>query len=291
MLKSKKTLITRITSRDDKVRHAVNLFVIEYDKAKLDNDQAQRLNERDGEFKEGIADLIKRLVSNSYAGEEVESNFGYPLGYKLKSITEQINNLRELFPGIGYANKKLAEGDIPANAEGWFAIPRWEKIAPTYNEAIQVILDLIKKTRNNKFYNFCGQIGPKRLRQTSKTKKMFEEIGNEQKKHDILVIPAQFGLRHRGRSVRRAREVMNANEFAFGTFAIGIMLLTHPKRLRSFEELCIDCAGDEYSPNAKAIFSCAPLFNFCDSKVNFRTSFIEVMSKHYGSVSGIVPQS
>jgi len=53
----------------------------------------------------------------------------------------------------------------------------------------------------------------------------------EIKHHDILVVPAQFGLRHRGRSVRRVREVMNANEFGLGVFAIGIMLLTHPERL------------------------------------------------------------
>ena len=263
----------------------------------LDNPGAQRVIEHGDEFAEAIrnaaiASLKDLSVSDKFKDEEVESNYGYLSGYKPKGITEQTNRLRELFPGIGYANEKLAEATLPPNAEGWFAIPRWEKIAPTYNEAVQKVLDLIKQTRDGKFYNYReGQLGPKQLRQHARTVSVFQKLGDEQKDNDILVVPAQFGLRHRGRSVRRAREVMQSNEFGLGAFAIGIMILTHPERLMNYDDLYIDCAGDEFDdPGADVRFGHAPVFRFYGGKVKFVTDWFDVANGHYGSASAFVPQ-
>ena len=197
----------------------------------LDNPGAQRVIEHGDDFAEAIrmaaiTSLKDLSVSDKFKDEEVTSNYGYLSGYrKPKSITEQCNILRQIFPGVGFADEKLAERAIPANAEGWFAIPKWQTIAPTYGEAVQKVLDAIKKARNGKFYNYReGQLGPDRLRQSAKTEKVFQTLGDEQKDYDILVVAAQFGLRHRGRSVRRAREVMQVNESGLGAFAIGIMI-------------------------------------------------------------------
>lgn len=55
---------TLITSRDDKGRHAVGLFEAAYNKAGLDDDRAQRLNERGGEFQDGVLKLITELTVN-----------------------------------------------------------------------------------------------------------------------------------------------------------------------------------------------------------------------------------
>lgn len=239
----------------------------------LDKDGLQKLIENGDEFQSRIVTAVRELsVSNQYADEETESSYGYLSGYKPKGITEQTNILRQLFPGVGFADEKLAEGQLPPNAEGWFAIPRWEKIAPTYGEAVQKVLDLIKQTRNGAFYNYRdGQLGPQYLRQSQKSAKAFQKLGDEQKDHDILVVPAQFGLRHRGRSVRRAREVMNANEFGLGAFAVGIMILTHPERLMNYDDLWIDCAGDEFAPDADGGFSESPFFEFFGDLVEFGT--------------------
>lgn len=263
----------------------------------LDNPGAQRVIEHGDEFAEAIrnaaiASLKDLSVSDKFKDEEVESNYGYLSGYKPKGITEQTNRLRELFPGIGYADEKLAEGTLPPNTEGWFAIPRWEKIAPTYNEAVQKVLDMIKQTRNGKFYNYReGQLGPERLRQTARGQKLWEVLGNEQKDNDILVVPAQFGLRHRGRSVRRAREVMQVNEFGLGAFAIGIMILTHPERLMNYDDLYIDCAGDEFDdPGAVVRFDRAPIFDLGGGGVRFVTFWFDGAGGHYGSASAFVPQ-
>lgn len=258
----------------------------------LDKDGLQKLIENGDEFQACIIAGIRELsVSNQFADEEVESSYGYLSGYKPKGITEQTNILRRLFPGVGFADEKLAEGTLPPNAEGWFAIPRWEKIAPTYGEAMQKVLDLIKQTRNGKFYNYReGQLGPQYLRQSQKSAKAFQKLGDEQKDYDILVVPAQFGLRHRGRSVRRAREVMNANEFGLGAFAIGIMILTHPERLMNYDDLWIDCAGDEFALDADGVFSDAPYFSFVGGVVKFLTNWFGYASDYYGSASGFLPQ-
>lgn len=262
------------------------------DAMNLQKDGAQRLIENGGEFQSELKKLVERFsITNQYADEEVESSYGYLSGYKPKGITEQTNRLRELFPGIGYANEKLAEGVLPENAEGWFAIPRWEKVAPTYGEAVQKVLGLIKQTRNGAFYNYRdGELGPDQLRQSAKAKSMFQKLGDEQKDQDILVVPAQFGIRHRGRSVRRAREVMNENECGLGAFAIGIMLLTHPERLQHYDDLWIDCAGDEFAPLADGVFSKSPYFEFHVGGVEFGTSDVDLAYGYCGSASVCLPQ-
>jgi len=193
--------------------------------------------------------------------DEVYSPRGYPTGYHARNMAEQTNRLRELFPGIGDADEKLAEKPLPAGAEGWFAIPRWEKIAPTYEEAVEKVLGKIKQTRglcddregqrvlgvdSEGKRTFFDKSPFQHLRRTSRTEKMFQKLGDQQKNHDILVVPAQFGLRHRGRSVERVRGVFAPDEFGLGVFEIGCMLLTHPGRIDDSDELLdILCVGDE----------------------------------------------
>ena len=120
---------------------------------------------------------------------------------------------------------------------------------------------------------------------------MFEKFANEQKDYDILVIPAQFGILHRGRSVRRALEVMmNSNQFGLGAFAVGIMLLTHPERLQSYNDFYIDCAGDKFSTEIVGVFDDAPFFKFYGDKVMFGTRWVGYTFDFFGSASGFVSQ-
>lgn len=258
--------------------------------AGLDKDGLQKLIENGDEFQLRIVTGIRELsVSNQFADEEVQSSYAYPKGYKVKGITEQTNILRQLFPGIGFADEKIAEQPLPSNAEGWFAIPKWQTLAPTYGEAVEKVLAMIASKR--KFYSYRdGQTGAEYLRQHAKTVKMFQKLGDEQKDFDILVVPAQFGLRHKGRSVRRAREVFTANEFGLGAFAIGIMLLTHPEREVQWEQLHVDCAGDEFAPVADGGFSYAPLFYFNDGKVRFNAGWFGRARGYDGSASAFVSQ-
>lgn len=256
----------------------------------IEKDGLQKLIENGDEFQARIVAAVRELsVSNQFADEEVQSSYAYPHGYKVKGITEQTNILRQLFSGIGFSDEKLAERPLPPNAEGWFAIPKWQTIAPTYGEAVEKVLAMIASQR--KFYNYRdGQLGAEYLRQHAKTAKMFQQLGDEQKDHDILVVPAQFGLCHRGRSVRRAHEVMNANESGLGAFAVGIMLLTHPEREVQREQLHIDCAGDEFAPDADGDFSDAPYFPFINGELKFGARWIVTALDDFGSASAFSPQ-
>lgn len=259
----------------------------------LDKDGLQKLIENGDQFQADIVTSIQRLsISNQFAKEEVLSNYGYLSGYTTpKEMTEQTNLLRQLIPGVGYADEQLATRDLPKGAEGYLAILRWEKVAPTYGEAVQRVFDLIKQTRNGEFQNYRkGALGPQYLRQHAKTVKVFRTLGDQQKEHDILVVPAQFGFKHRGRSVRRVREILPSSEFGLGAFAVGIMLLTHPERLQHYDDLWIDCAGDEYAPAADGQFDYAPYFLFSDGRVKFDASDVDFASGVYGSASGFLPQ-
>jgi hypothetical protein len=286
---------TLITSSDPEGIHATGLFEAAYNKAGLDAAGAQRLNERGGKLQSGIAKLIAELSApDQCAGEEVLSDHGYRSSYRNpKSITEQCGILRRAFPGLGLADERLAERPAPTGAEGWFAIPRWQTIAPTYGGAVQRVLDAIKKARSGRFHN-CreGQLGPDRLRQSAKTEKVFQTLGDEQKDHGILVVAAQFGLRHRGRSVRQALELMNVRgEFGLGAFAAGIMLLTHPERLMNSDDLWIDCAGDEFAPDANGGFSRAPVFLFYGGEIRFgANNWVDNADEDSGSASAFLPQ-
>lgn len=263
----------------------------------LDNPGAQRVIEHGDEFAEAIrmaalTSLKDLSVSDKFKDEEMESNYGYLSGYrKPKMITEQTHILRKIFPGLGFASEHLAMRELPQHAEGWFAIPRWQTIAPTYSEAVQKVLDAIFNVRNGGFYNGReGLINDHHLRQSTKTASMFQKLGLEQKDNDILVVAGQFGLRHRGRSVRRACEVFSENEFGLGTFAVGVMILTHAGRLQNDDDLGIDCAGDEFDgPGSSVLFGDVPFFTFEDGLVELYTSPLNSVVAYCGSSSAFVP--
>ncbi|MDR3547860.1 MAG: hypothetical protein P4M11_06280 [Candidatus Pacebacteria bacterium] len=240
-------------------------------------------------------------VTDKYKDEERSSTYGYLSGYEPKSLTEQCNRLRELFPGVGYPNQDLlaqiekGEVPLPKGSEGWFAIPNRIKhpqiFGLIYGGAVQKVFNVLKQTRNGKFHNFReGQLGPEYLRLTARTEKFLADLSEVQGNPDILIVPAQFGLRHRGRSVRRAREVYVVNEFGFDPFTVGIMLLTHPERLQNTDDLWIDCGGAEFSPGADGDFSRAPFFYFHGGRVKFDVGWVLGANELYGSVSGFAPQ-
>jgi len=272
---------------------AVEVVLAELD---LSQDGAQCVIEQNGEeFCEAMRNAARvalRVMSmpNQFADEEVDSNFTYPPEYKgVKGVAEQTNILRGLFPGLGFADEKVVALPLPKHAEGWFAIPRWQNIAPTYGEAVEKVSALIVSRRT--FYNYRqGKLAARYLRQHARTEKFLRQVGDQQKDFDILVVAAQFGLRFRGKSVRRSRVLFEKNEYGLGAFAIGIMLLTHPERLVRWEQLHVDCAGDEYSADGDGVFSEAPYFYFDDDELRFGTRDCSSYSGPFGSASGFLAQ-
>ena len=302
----KKTLAPSVTHSDPKGRKFMTIVGNAYDKAGLNNDEGQQVNEATG-----LADLIAGFINEhrtreEFRKEEVKSNYGYLSGYvKPTDLNAQCNQLRMLFPGgLGFPNQdlltRIEKGGVklPQYAEGWFAVPNWQKnpkiFGSTYSEAVQKVLDTINKALDGKFYNYRnGQIDEQHLRQSANAVEFWKKISLQQEGAEILIIPAQFGIRHRGRSVRRARVIMEDSngEVGLGSFAGGNMLLTHPNRLQHYDDLWIDLVGDEFNdPVSVRRFSRAPYFNFHDDEVKFDTRLVSRANDNYGSASGFVPQ-
>lgn len=274
----------------------------------LTKDEAQRViasgDELTKVFCTAAREAIQRLRSPAdYASEEAVSTYGYLSGYKKPSgITEQVKLLQKAFPGLGHADIMLQariERDsvhLPKGAEGWGCVPNWMKnpeiFGENYSSAVRKMLEALKKEVGGKFYNYCeGSIDEAHLRQSDRSKAFWEILSELQGNPDILIVPIQFGLNHRGRSIRRARVLMvdAKNEFGLGAFATGCLLLTHPDRLAQYNDLWIDCAGDEFAPEADGQFVLAPCFHFSDGGLEFDASVLGRALPGYGSVSAFLP--
>ena len=236
--------------------------------------------------------MTTTLAPGQFANEEVPSRYGYPQGYAVKPLTVQIATLVKLFPNLDPVPALAYTVNLPAlpeGAEGWFAIPNWEKIAKTYNLAVETVLAIISSTRLFANNNYAGQFGPNCLLQSERSARMFTTLAQGQS-GDILIVPAQFGKRHTGRSVRRAQEVFTEQEFGLGAFAAACLLLTHPERLTSSNDLWIDCIGDEHAPDVAGRDIGVPCFYF-DDRLTFDAFWSGTASGDLGSASGFLPQS
>lgn len=293
-----------ITSDDPKGLDATAKWRAVYNKQQLTDGadgSAQRLNES-REFWKELGELIqKHSATNQYANEVVSSNYTYPKKYKgPKPIVEQVNIIATMFGLDPTQALEFAKNlpTLPEGSEGWFAIPKVSvvakkyfpeiaDIAEQYCEVVKLVHTKLADSRS--FYNYRnGEIIPSKLRQHARTVDFLEHLEAEQQ-GDILIIAAQYGMRHRGKSVRRARKTFASNEFGLGAFAIGCMALVHPERYVSWKELDTDCAGDEFAPDAGGDFSGSPFFYFNDDKLEFRTRDVSSADGFYGSVSAFVP--
>lgn len=237
-------------------------------------------------YQSALAALQKLSVSDRYADEEVASNYVYPSEYAgPKPIDEQIATLARIFglnsaPALEFA-KNLPT--LPDGAEGWFAV-----LAKCDCDTVRLVLDKIAESR--KFYNYrAGQITADHLRTSERTVRALELVAKQQA-GDILVVPAQLGLRHRARSVCRAREIFVANEFGLGSAAVGSIALTHPERFVRWEQLQVDCAGDEFSFEAVGAPAAAPFFYFSDDELKFGTGRVGCVDPRFGTASAFLPQ-
>ena len=294
-----------VTARDPKGLKFVSIVEAAYNKAGLLEDEAQRVNDTSG-----LADIIAKFLDenrheNLFADEEVASKLKYPKEYKgPKPISTQVDILAGLYSlSLGYTseflNKVLPTLALPQGAEGWFAIPSVDAVAKIHFPDVKdpaeryvrcVLLALEKLKASRPFYNYRdGQISVETLRRHARTAHAMDLIAEKQQ-GDILVIPAQLGMRHRGRSVRRARALFNGNEFGLGAWEVVNIALTHPERLIQWEELDMDCAGDEFDPGDGYGFSDSPCVSFYDGEVRFGAKWFGNASDLFGAVSGFVPQ-
>ncbi|MGA3010577.1 MAG: hypothetical protein ABSD72_09990 [Terracidiphilus sp.] len=258
----------------------------------IDRQSAQTVLEMGERLTSEVADSVVEIIhrhtaSDKFKDEEVGSNRTYPPTYKVRPVEAQVTELRKLFPSLGSCMEKLAHKQLLEGAEDWFAIPRWQALAPTYNEAVEMALGVLATKR--KFQNrIVGRLGPTYLRQSERSKLAEKILADQQQGQDFMVIAAQAGMLHRGCSARRARVAMAGNEFGLGVFAVACLLLTHPERLSAEDTLMIDCGGDEYSVRGDYTFDRVPLFDYDISGIEFSIFYEDRSRNLWGTPSGFL---
>ena len=258
----------------------------------LDQQSAQLVLDSDNtvmsEVVETVVEIISRhTASDKYRDEEVGSTRIYPPGFKVRPVEAQVTELRKLFPSLGACDEKIGRRPRPEGAEAWFVIPRWQTLASTYNEAVEMVVEVLAAKR--KFSNrIIGRLGPTYLRQSERSKLAEKILADQQQGCDMLVVAAQAGMLHRGCSARRTRVAMAGNEFGLGVFAFGCMLLTHPERLSSGETLMVDCGGDEYSVRGDYTFDRVPLFDYDISGIEFSIFYEDRARNLWGTPTGFL---
>lgn len=261
---------------------------------KLDRQTAQLVLDKQhrlkAEFTDSVVEIVQRhTISDKYKEEETFSNREYPPTYRVRPIEAQVTSLRKLFPSLGNCMERIARRPLPEGAEAWFAIPRWQALAPTYQEAVEQVLAKLGQQR--KFANrMQGKLGVAHLRPMERGERAMTILAEQQPGNCILAVGAQLGRLHRGCSARRTRVIMQGNEFGLGVFAFGCILLTHPERLSSGDALMVDCGGDEYSLGADGIYDRVPLFDYDLSGLQFSVFYSDRSRNLWGSPSGFLFQ-
>lgn len=225
----------------------------------------------------------------------VPSTFGYVSGYqKPKDITEQIHILERVFPVLSHKPTivPIDARAVPDGAEGWFVIPPWPLIAPTYTGAILVALEGLEEVKGVKVYQYCyGKIGSRNLSRNFTTERALRSLGGDEEHwwETMFTIPAQLGFHHRGASPYWVKRALREHEFGLGLFEGIIMLITHPERLDGNDDLWIEFPGDNFSPNPEGESIHTPFINIIDGEIGVGTSLSNIPGARYGSATWFLP--
>lgn len=181
----------------------------------------------------------------------------YPLEYTgAKPIGEQVRILRSYWPELNVAPAIRFEREVlpwvitPEWAEGAFALIRPTRLAayPAFN------LDrmFLALASSRWFIRHSAPIDEmdRHWRSAAALRPIeAEQVG------DILVVPAQFGMRHWNRSMEEVRWALSPGEFELSAFDVACMLLTHPERLSGPNDLRVGCpAGWDLNESCSCVF-------------------------------------
>jgi hypothetical protein len=216
------------------------------------------------------------------------------------AILRQYGWGREIDWSLNEVQQQLLSGPVPQDSEGYFAVVFDQTMVTDYEEnpgvdqsgPVTLALNALREQRDGRLVNYReGELGPQYYRRNKKSAEKMRELWESQGcPTGILLIPAQLGIEHRGKSVRRARVVIRGSEFPLDAYETIQMVLTHEDRLGHYDDLCLDLPGAEYSPGAYGVFEYALCVEFYGGALGFAHSDPSLAHRLYGSVSGFLPQ-
>jgi hypothetical protein len=280
-----------------------------YDRARLSAEEEIRLGKAVGFGHILDSFIAEHRVSSEFAGEEEPSTCVYPPEYKgPKPIRKQIRAIAAIFnldpvPAYKFCeNLPKLELFVPSVAlpwVGWFAFPFLRALTPKLFPEVAKqskrhcrAIGLVHKDLSSlrKFHNYYAkEMDGRHLRVRPRTAEALRLIYQMQGNSDILVVAAQLGMCHRGRSARRAEAVMRTNEFGLDGLAIGSILLTHPERAQHQTELDMCCTGEEFSVDANDNRNFVPFYAFIDVGLKYGVNLRDHHDPHLGQVTAYIP--
>lgn len=152
--------------------------------------------------------------------------------------------LRRLFPMLAHADfdhewlARYVRGDFfrERGVERLVLVPRWSAVSPTYRGALLALIDAAEHVWNDGFevahpeildqHRFCGVQGTER----SLAGLMGMQRG------DLLLVPAQCGIRHVARPARDVHRMSVCTEFGLDVFSAGVLALLDARRLEQAQQ-------------------------------------------------------
>lgn len=249
--------------------------------------------------------VLSHLTTPIVDIETVATQYGYPESYKKPTaIAEQVYQIADQFnleagPAYNFIEKVLPKLALPKGAEGWFARPKVDAIAEQlfpeitdkveqYCSALNLVIVMIGTMQPIFERSHKDHLNKRHLRRAQKTIDAFTTIYSQQQ-GDIMIIPAQFGMRYRNMNKYDVMKEIPDNEFFLDAFTVACMLLTNKHRFMSPDDLGIDCPGDEFDTQGFADFKHVPNYGFYLNGVAFNTCKADTCSTQYGIATGFLP--
>lgn len=194
---------------------------------------------------QSMVDLGKFRFEN----EEVASISNYGKFYKgPKPIEEQISLLASLLGldsshALAYIQQLPS---LPEGAEGWFAVPSVGDCEGITDSSIaKIVFEKLGEVTDVDWDVNFESAELHNAKFSCEIRKAFSYLRKMQP-GDIWIIPAQLGMRHRGRSPRCAQEKYLKGEFGLSSYMFVSILLNHLDLMRQSYDLGAICAGDYF---------------------------------------------
>lgn len=248
-------------------------------------------------FKQRVRATFKEVaLLNPYANERFKQTRFYPKGWAVPSMAVQADRLINLFLGINLQGSNVSEKrTVPTGADGLALLPtlrflgEYFKVAnpygKDYGQLIEKLCELLSKQRNGAFCNYRkGELTEAYVRLYAEVRERLEKL-EVAAPGDVLVLPVAFGHLYAGWSARAARwEALDQEQLPLGGVHVACLLLTMPERLTDYEQLWIDCPGDEYNWSAGGRWSDCLDLRFDDGQLGLDAGVAGCASGGCGAV-------
>lgn len=176
-------------------------------------------------------------------------------------FNNRLGNFSKIFPEIKKSlDIHLIDMTMPEGIT-FFPILTWQQVANTYEDAVNLILDMIKDSRNGRFQSIFGQnFSAPYLWKERYFAKNIDLLCRQQRGCIIKILSAQTDGRYQGISADQLRNHISNYEFDLDIFTVGLMILLDEDLISDYRDTGIVCSGNRYSEKGDGEYKKVPVF-------------------------------